>query len=236
MGLTPRESPRQSWADMSPPNPQRSPLPQGLARRLRPPGPAPRYRPAPAPGPRLAAGTGHAGEGPTARGRGSKPGASRAMPPSRPPAAATTPALRRFRGSRHDAVIGGQEVSTKGNDLDAAYQEATRYLVLINGGGAVAASTFLGGTIAAGHTMKWGVLPLGLFYFGLGIAGAIWLGNLYFLWIDQIEPEARTIAANKTFVTRIGKWIESRMGLFMIASFSCFCFGGASAMLVFLFG
>jgi hypothetical protein len=43
---------------------------------------------------------------------------------------------------------------------DTAFREAIRYLVLTNGGGAVAASTFLGGTISSGHTMTLGALPL----------------------------------------------------------------------------
>ncbi len=42
--------------------------------------------------------------------------------------------------------------------LDSWYHAMTRFLTLTNAGGAVAASTFLGSTMAAGHPLKWALL------------------------------------------------------------------------------
>jgi len=125
-------------------------------------------------------------------------------------------------------------VSDANQRLEAWYHEVIRYLILTNGGGAVAASTFLGSTFAHNHVLRAGVIPLAGFYLGLGVAGAVHLGQLTAAWMDRIGPGGGEYAAEQSWATRAGKWIEPRTGKFVIASFACFCFGGLSAVVVVL--
>ena len=62
-----------------------------------------------------------------------------------------------------------EEANERGEGLDQfedAYERMGRYLILTNGGGAVAASAFLGSTMAAGHRSRWAVMPLIFFLWG----------------------------------------------------------------------
>jgi hypothetical protein len=92
---------------------------------------------------------------------------------------------------------------------DKALHEATRYLVWINGGGAVAASAFLGATVHTGQILKWGALPLLLFYVGLMAAAGLWIGNLFYHWTkEHVPPEAVEMVASKTLAARMGQWAD----------------------------
>jgi hypothetical protein len=98
-----------------------------------------------------------------------------------------------------------------------------------------AASAFLGATIHAGQILKWGALPLLLFYVGLMAAGRLWIGNLFYHWTkEHVPPEAVEMVASKTLAARMGQWADLNTGPLILISFFCFVFGGIFSVAVVL--
>jgi hypothetical protein len=63
------------------------------------------------------------------------------------------------------------DTQKRAEEFADAYERMARYLILTNGGGAVAASAFVGTTMKYGHGAYIEVLPILSFYVGVIAAG-----------------------------------------------------------------
>ena len=133
----------------------------------------------------------------------------------------------------HGARVNRIEKSVE--QFEEAYDRVGRYLILTNGGGAVAASAFLGSTIASGHVSRLAVLPLLCFYAGLIAAGLVVFGKLVFSWkMTTEDPRARQLMISRNLILRyVDKWTESPLRIVMI-SYACLIIGGVGAAVVYL--
>lgn len=129
--------------------------------------------------------------------------------------------------------IGRVSVKNQIEPFVTSYTAMTRYLILVNGGGAVATSAFLGSTISSGHSSKWFVLPLVFFYLGLFLAGFLVFGQLTSQWTLMLRPEERGLAIQKGIATRIGNLAE-RPGKWFLSSLIFFLLGGAAGVISYI--
>jgi hypothetical protein len=126
-------------------------------------------------------------------------------------------------------------VENRVEQFEEAYDRVGRYLILTNGGGAVAGSAYLGSTIASGHASGWAAIPLLCFYVGLIAAGLMVLGKLVSSWKTIIEdPHGRELMVNRNFVLkRVDRWTERSLWIVLI-SYACLTVGGLSAATIYL--
>jgi hypothetical protein len=119
--------------------------------------------------------------------------------------------------------------------FEEAYDKVGRYLILTNGGGAIAASAFLGSTIASGHVSGLAAIPLLCFYAGLVTAGLVVFGKLVSSWkMTTEDPAARELIINGNFVLRhVDRWTEPPLRVITI-SYVCLIVVGISAAAVYL--
>jgi len=134
-----------------------------------------------------------------------------------------------------DDASRANRVEGRVEQFEEAYERVGRYLILTNGGGAVAASAFLGSTIASGHDSRLAAVPLLCFYAGLVVAGLVVFGKLLFSWKMTVEDlRARKLMISRNFVLRyLDRWTEPPLWILM-ASYSCLIIGGVSAAAVYL--
>jgi hypothetical protein len=140
-----------------------------------------------------------------------------------------------MNGPADSPASNNADAAARGEKFEEAYERTARYLVLTNGGGAVAASAFLGSTIASHRATGWAVIPLFLFYSGLLSAGSLVIGQMLYRWkMLETNPQARSkMVANNKLLKLIDKWIEPPF-LMITISYLCLLFGGIGAGLVYL--
>jgi hypothetical protein len=133
----------------------------------------------------------------------------------------------------HDSRVDRMEKRVE--QFEEAYDKVGRYLILTNGGGAVASSAFLGSTIASGHISRLAAIPLFCFYVGLISAGLIVFGKLVSSWKTIIEdPRGRELMVNRNFLLKLlNRWTEPPLRIILI-SYICLIVGGTSATAVYL--
>ena len=124
------------------------------------------------------------------------------------------------------------DTQKRAEEFAAAYERMAKYLILTNGGGAVAASAFLGATMKSGHS-AFEVLPLLCFYTGLILAGFMVFGDLILRW-TMIEKDlrAREIMLGQNKILEIVALWTERPDKIIILSYSCLIAGGVFAAVV----
>jgi hypothetical protein len=113
-----------------------------------------------------------------------------------------------------------------------AYERMAKYLILTNGGGAVATSAFLGSTMKSGHS-AFEVLPLLCFYAGLIVAGLMVFGDLTLRWTmieEDIRAREMMLKQNK-IIKYVALWAQKPAKIIII-SYSCLIAGGVLASVV----